>query len=141
VWRAQSIASLAYLGYLGWGLFSSAYYVSKLYGGVGGAVAGALVFAVLPVVLLTVPTACWGLSRTAPFGLKWPARAAGVVLVLGSAVGMVRASRAAELERVGSPVTSSKELAERLKPLVTGTPGPAGSLHTVEPVTCPETVG
>src|SRR5262245_25198046 len=43
VWRAQSSLALAYLVYLGWGLFSSAWYVGSIYTGLGRGVAAALV--------------------------------------------------------------------------------------------------
>lgn len=77
--------SLAWLGYVGWGILSSAWYVRTLYGGLGTTVAAALVGVFLLFALLTLPLAVWGLSATGGLVLRRAhASVAGVVLLLAA---------------------------------------------------------
>ena len=64
VWRAQSVAAIAWLLYVGWGVLSSAWYLRSLYMGLGQGVAAALLAVFGLLVLVTLPLALWGFGAT-----------------------------------------------------------------------------
>jgi hypothetical protein len=85
VWRAQSVLSIAYLLYVGWGLLSSAWAIRSVYAGLGSGMAAALTAGITPVVLLTLPIACWGIAATG--GLRLGRRGQAAALALPIAAG------------------------------------------------------
>jgi len=82
-WRLLSLASLLFLAWCLWQVGASASYVATLYGSLGRGVAAALGLALAPVVLFTLPVACWGIART-----RWTIsrRRAGLGALLAGAV-------------------------------------------------------
>lgn len=147
-WRLLAFASLGYLVLVGWGLVSSAAYVHALYASLGPGIAAALVFALLPVVVITVPIALWGLAATGGVG---PWRRSGQALLgLSLIVGSDAAfwwTRGTDVA-VPAPARSSEELgqvlAQALRPIRVARAGkraPGPSLHVLEPVECPAELG
>ncbi|MEQ9322199.1 MAG: hypothetical protein RIF41_23740, partial [Polyangiaceae bacterium] len=85
IWRAQAAASIAWLGYVGWGVLSSAWYLRGLYVGLGQGVAAALLAVFGLLVLVTLPIALWGLGATG--GLRLGRLGVGALLLVTAAGG------------------------------------------------------
>lgn len=79
-WRAHAFVALAWLGYLGWVVVSSAAHIAGLYGSLGNGLAAALAAAYAPAVLLSLPTALWAIAATG--GLRGRAALSTSALVL-----------------------------------------------------------
>ncbi len=67
--------------------FSSAWYLSNLYGGLGQGLSAALVAIWALLLLVTVPVAVWGLVRTRGSALRLPVKATLGALVVGVLLG------------------------------------------------------
>ncbi len=78
-WRGQSLASLAFLIWVGWGTVSSAVYLRAVYGGLGDGLAVAILAVLGLVVLVTLPLACWGIAATGGLRPGRPSRAAAAL--------------------------------------------------------------
>ena len=85
VWRAQSLAALAFMLYMGWALLTSGLYLSGVYETLGKGVSAIMLAAFALVVLVTVPLSCWGLACTG--GVRW-GRASSAALVVVGALGV-----------------------------------------------------
>jgi len=134
VWRAASWFSLILFLVLSWLTFDAAQYLAELYGALGEGIAVALVAALAPVALLTLPFALWGLAATGGLSGR---RTVVVLLAIGlttssialHARGRARAHPAASID--------AQALAAHL-PDWSKLPEPTftGSLYSPSPVRC-----
>jgi hypothetical protein len=64
VWKVASLIALAFLVFVTWQVFGGGAYLARLYGALGEGLFAAMLGIWGLFVLLTLPTACWGLVRT-----------------------------------------------------------------------------
>lgn len=64
IWTLASVGSVAFLGWATWAVTTSAWYLSRLYGGLGQGMGAVLVAIWGLIALITLPLAVWGLVRT-----------------------------------------------------------------------------
>ncbi len=103
VWRVAAWASLACLAWLAWQVVSSAVYIARIYGSLGEGVAAGL-GAVLGVLsLFTLPIGCWGAACTWPPLPARVTRAAGLLLLLATGLGLWRTSAQAAVRPLPLP--------------------------------------
>jgi len=110
-WRALSISSAFGCVLMVWSMAAAALYILKLYPRLGPTVAGAILFAALLLVLLTLPIAVWGARYTWPANLRSPRHLGRSAAALGGlfVLTLPLASSAAKAEpvpRVDAKVTS-----------------------------------
>lgn len=143
VWRAESIASLAYLLYLTHGLFTSGLYVARLYGSLGQGIAAiaAAVWAVAA--LFTVPVACWGIAATGGLPRRpWLGVGLGVALAFGASAWRWDRLAAAEPAREAPGDDTRAALAPIVAAWSALPSAPAkASLRAEAPATCPGDAG
>jgi hypothetical protein len=90
-WAAASLSSALFLGWATWALTTSAWYLSRLYGGLGQGM-GAVLLAVWGLVaLITLPLLIWGLVRTRDVwlpsvGVRKPLLAAALLCSLAGSI-------------------------------------------------------
>lgn len=125
LWRATSTLALLTFAWGTWAVFSSAWYLSRLYEGLGQGLSAALFALWGLLMLVTVPTAAWGFVRTrgvlAKSAFKATLGGLVVAVLLGSA------SPSSQVEE-GSQAADewSTLLAEHLAPLMPSLPQVAG---------------
>lgn len=105
IWRGQAAASIAWLGYVGWGVLSSAWYLRTLYVGLGQGVAAALLAVFGLLVLVTLPIALWGLGATG--GVRLGRLGIGTVLLVALA-GTLRLGTVAD-DATGRPLLDEEQ--------------------------------
>lgn len=88
LWRLTSSLGALTFAWGTWAVFSSAWYLSRLYAGLGQGLSAALVAIWALLMLVTVPSAVWGFARTRGTSFRLPVKTTlgGVVvaLLLGS---------------------------------------------------------
>lgn len=142
IWRAQAVASIAWLAYVGWGVLSSAWYLRSLYVGLGQGVAAALLAVFGLLVLVTLPIALWGLGATG--GLRLGRLGWGALLVIAASAGWRLTVIADEAD--GRAVLGEDEGQATRRAIdgafeIVALPRPRGrpgSLFTSSPARCPD---
>ena len=142
VWRLQAAASTLLLGYVGWGVLSSSWYVAHVYSGLGQGLAAALIAVFGLVVLVTAPMALWGWLATGGNGVGMRGGAALMLLVLLGGVRLHIIGRRA----AGTALVSASTIAHVGDLLVEVAAlqhqrgrAPRSSLMTDRPATCTPT--
>lgn len=110
-WAAASLASALFLGWTTWAMTTSAWYLSRLYGGLGQGM-GAVLMAVWGLVaFVTLPLLVWGLHRTRAVWLPYVGRrlalTAGSALLALATLSAARYSSAATAEPIGDEPSST----------------------------------
>lgn len=146
LWRIQSALTIAYVGFIGWGLLSSAWYIDSIFKGLGAGVAAGLVVVFVAVTFPLIPTAIWGLIATHRPSRKAKVGAGlGLLLIVGVALGG-RASIAAAT--VGQTLANPSDAATLEAALASLNPkawpqhrGPNPSLGTAHTMRCEQPPG
>lgn len=104
LWAAASLASALFLAWATWAIATSTVYLSRLYGGLGRGLGGALVAIWGLVALVTLPALVWGLCRSRPAwrGIGRPVAAVTTVAALATGFDLTCSLRAATPEHAAA---------------------------------------